>query len=622
MANGNRDYITRMFLSELFKTDTSSPMTPVSQYESVFDRKWLNLDKEDVEELTNLKTTTTNLYNHMIKGKSKDKTIPIEDSYQAHIAKIEKQIKLVNDYEHFTKAYTIVNPDTGEKTKHLGKIGGIYRDLEKSLVNNQMTLDQLNEVVFNGSPPYDNWEALLASGSEDQIDLFNEKVKPYMDKNGENIASILMRITDAENEFSKYTGFSSAGYTSRDIELLRHMATGLGEELNTTTFLTDKEAGAIQEMWTTKNIKPYINLKNSQEKESRDIVSLLKSERNSLAIELEKLELVYNQLDRSGKDDAFSVALNMSQDEIGIMIAEAKAGIKSKNIDIMKTGELGSSLGIGGSFDIDPLTEEVRKAKKAGELGLPIQEPPDDDPNKDKTWDSSIHGADSTPEQRMQNRLEKYGMKKREYYEMLELYKEGDDAGKAFDFSFDKFLEDSKGEGVEQEAVEEEVVDLDAMINEYTNIFKGTGFSRTDEGKAFADKHGLNPNGNVMKGLQRIANAKRNDPKNELPNTQASIDKIKAKMTGSLEDVRAENIGIKIKKATSLVEKYVHGNKLSEEEMKNIKNVIPNIDEIISKYKEEKKIASKYGSGLSFKTWLEDNKDIYSIDYNKLAGTL
>ena len=299
---------------------------------------------------------------------------------------------------------------------------------------------------------------------------------------------------------------------------------------------------------------------------------------------------------------------------------EYAAGIKAKNIEIMKTGELGSSIGIGGNFDIDPLTEEVRKAKKAGELGLPIQKPKGGDPNKDVTWSSSIHGIDSTPDQRRTKRMEALDMTGQEHDDMLDVYMEGDDDGNAYEVTFDKWLEEHKKAGADEP--EEEVVDLDAMINEYTNIFKGTGFSRTDEGKAFADKHGLNPNGNVMKGLQRIANAKRIDPKNELPNTQASIDKIKAKMTASFEDVRAENIGIKIKKATNLVEKYVHGNKLSEEEMKNIKNVIPNIDEIISKYKEEKKFASKYGSGLSFKTWLEDNKDIYSIDYNKLAGTL
>ena len=595
---GYNDYIMQMLMNMMSDRD-KQPLSELSSYDYAMNRAWENINPENLENLETLKGKNLRLKDHIMKGKNAEQTIPIEDSYNLMNDKIDNQIELVRGYENFTSAHT-----DDEGNEHLGTIPTLFGDVEGVLANTQKVLDQLNTKVFGEG--YDSWESLLASGTEEHKAMFNKEVAPYMDQASQDISSILLRITDAENQFSKYTKFSDAGFTGRDIELLRQMSTGLLDELGTTTFLTDEESVALQEMWKTKNTRPYVTLKAEQKQRSDVQSGMLKSELNALAKQEAKYQSIYN--DMLERDVTENRDEDMTRDQIQGYIAQIQADREKKEIQMLKIGEYGQSAGLGSNFDLVPLSPKAIKLKEEGKLGLPVEKP--EEPEEPEV---AVDPMRAEYDKWVESKIEAEPQGDMDFITSYEDFP---------DFETWKSQKEKDKEIIPKKDKEivpkEEAVDLDAMIDEYIGMFKGTGFGRTSEGKAFADKHGLNVNGNIMKELQVIGNTKLADPNNELGGTQPRIDKGKEKITGWFEDVEAKNLDKQTRKSKDFMKAYAKNNKIPKGKIEIIKEAYPKIDEYIAEWKE-------YGSGQQFLVWLRkriDQGKADEIDYSKFKGIL
>ena len=355
--NDVQNLIMQQYLKELFKSpeeternklllgQARTSITPLTTFENNFSNRWNRASQtgglEDVEVLEKLKTSNKNLYNSMTVNMSADKKIPMTDSYDRNAALIEKQIGLVNDYNTYK-----------------AKINIDYGELETALFHNATTLDSLGKVHAEG---FDNWEDMYINGTDEQVSKFIKDIQPHLVKNGESISKIMQKIVLSEKELAKYGKFSDIEYTARDVGLLRNIASGLGQELRSTTFLTDKEAKGLQTMWIEKDPRAYLEVKTKQKAEADIILRDLKAEKTAYVKREADLISRLRVMKEGGKEDAIDIPTGLSYKEISTERMNLSKAIKDIDFKILRTGEFGASIGLGGDIALSPISEAATK---------------------------------------------------------------------------------------------------------------------------------------------------------------------------------------------------------------------------------------------------------------------
>jgi len=531
---------------ELALQQLQASITPLSHYERNFDNKWSRTitGSETVEELNTLKISNRNLYKSMTKNMSEDKKIPITDSYNSNNLRVDKQIKLVNDYD-----------------KYKERQNTLYGQVETALFNNMKTLDQLGSMYAKG---FDNWEDVYSIGTEKDVDYFRKNVQPYMEKNGENISKLMQDLVAFEKQFPRFQQFSDSQYVGRDIGLLRNITSKLGQELKTTTFLTDKEAGGLLDMWKTKDMSSYLDLKTEQKKESDQELFDLKAVKKTL---LKRKTDLASRLATMGEfERTEDLELGMSAAEMKKQLMTIENDIKTTDLRMLKTGEIGAATGLGGNVQLNPIHPATIKAVEGKKLGIPTSPPP---PSPPLTF--------PPPPPPPPSPIVKF------------------------------------------------TLNFDEIRNDYSGVYK-YNFNRTPDAEVFKNKYGLNNKSGrqVMSLLKEIEQTERSSQPKERKDKIISSKEENIKVL--LKDVEKTVATKKNTEAIDVVRRYTIKKEgkikatVSDENIKKIKEVMPEIDLLLKGFfKAKEESGSKF---LTFRGWLENTGNKEKVNYEKLAGIL